>query len=147
MARGIISGSRGTVPVAARRALKIDGINEIRAKLAYMLSATSAKAIKDVSIRAALVGRDVIKAITPVKTGLLQSAVFAAHGDPEKANVLLGVNHHIAPHAHLVEYGHAGPHAAPPKPYFRPGLVLAAPQMKTIIEEGLKDIIAKAAAD
>jgi len=147
MARSIISGSRGTVPVEARRALKIDGINELRAKLAYILSATTAKAVKEISIQAALTGRDIIKAITPVKTGLLQSAIFAAYGDPEKANVLLGVNHHIAPHAHLVEYGHAGPHAAPPKPYFRPGLVLAAPQMKTIIEDGFKEIIEKAASD
>ena len=26
----------------------------------------------------------------------------------------------IAPHAHLVEYGHGGPHPAPPHPFIRP---------------------------
>ena len=142
MARAIISGSRGTVPVAARRALRIDGIEEMRAKLQNILTATSAKAVKEISFKAAEAGKEVIHAITPLgKTGNLRRAIFASHGDPDKANALLGVNHHIAPHAHLVEYGHAGPHPAPPHPFFRPGLTLAAPQMKEIIETGLKQVI------
>lgn len=144
--KGVISGSRGTVPVAARRAMRIDGIAEIQAKLANILTATSAKEAKEVYFEAATVGKEAILAITPLgETGNLRKAIFAAHGDPEKPNALVGVNHHIAPHGHLVEYGHAGKHAAPPHPYFRPGIVQAAPEMKQIIETGLLKVIDEAA--
>lgn len=144
--KGLISGSRGTVPVAARRNLRIDGLAEIQAKLANILDHTTGTKAKEVYFQAAQVGKEAILAITPLgPTGNLRKAIFAAHGDPEKPNALVGVNHRIAPHAHLVEYGHAGPHPAPPHPYFRPGIVDASPGMKEVIEKGLTGIIEEAA--
>jgi hypothetical protein len=34
----------------------------------------------------------------------------------------VGVDRKKAPHAHLVEFGHGGPHPAGPHPYLRPAL-------------------------
>lgn len=51
-------------------------------------------------------------------------------------------NGQIAPHAHLVEYGHGGPAPAPPHPFIRPSFDKkssdAYEAMKRVLEEALK---------
>ena len=68
--------------------------------------------------------RDRIKQKAPEgPTGNLKKAAYAI-AYPETATssavAFAGVRPRKAPHAHLVEYGHGGPHPAPPHPFFRP---------------------------
>ena len=51
-----------------------------------------------------------------IKRGIV-SKLFRRKG---KSIAFVGINFRIAPHAHLVEDGHGGPHPAPPHPFFRP---------------------------
>ena len=140
----VISGRRRTVGSGARKALRIEGIEEIENNLDRVLNATTGKAMKEVMMQAALVARNIVRDLAPLgKTGNLKKAAFAAFGDPSKPNVLVGMNYKIAPHAHLVEFGHAGK-AAGPHPYFRPGITIAAPRMKPILEAGFRKVIEEA---
>lgn len=50
----------------------------------------------------------------------LREAIFAADGREDLPSVIVGVDRKKAPHAHLVEMGHGGPHPAPPHPFLRP---------------------------
>lgn len=52
----------------------------------------------------------------------LVDAVFAAEGKKDHPSVIVGVDRKKAPHAHLVEFGHGGPHPAPAHPFLRPAL-------------------------
>ena len=139
--RSVISGSRRGVTSAARKALTIEGIDEIQENLARVLNSTTGAAAKKVYVEAAEHGRDVILPLVPVKEGRMRASLFAGPGDSNKPNALLGVNGRIAPHFQAVEYGHAGPHPAPPHPSFRPGLARAGPGMSAIIKTGLLKVI------
>ena len=136
----LISGCRVTISAEAKKSLRFEGMKEVQENLGRVLNAATGKEMKKVMMAAALVARDSIRSLTPVKTGRLQKAVFAAYGDDNVPNVLVGMNYKIAPHAHLVEFGHAGK-AAQPHPYFRPGITRAAPAMKPILEQGFKRVI------
>jgi len=74
-------------------------------------------------------------------TGRLESAVFADRGDPLKSSAIVGVNHKIAPHGSLVEFGHAGPHPAKPHPYMRPAVEKNRGNVRKIIADGVADIL------
>ncbi len=52
----------------------------------------------------------------------LQDAIFAAWGKPQHPSAIVGVDRKKVPHAHLVEFGHGGPHPAPAHPFLRPAL-------------------------
>lgn len=143
--RSVGSGSRGSISSAARKALRIEGIAEIQERIAAVLDSTTGKQAKDVYVKAAVYGRDQVRLLAPIKTGKLRSAIFAARGDENKPDALLGVNYRIAPHAHLVEFGHGGPHPAGPKPYMRPGIERASRGIAEIIKDGLLEVIEEAA--
>ncbi len=68
--------------------------------------------------------RDRIKEKAPKgPTGNLKAAAYATAYPPKLSGAAVafaGIRPRKAPHAHLVEYGHAGPHPAPPHPFFRP---------------------------
>ncbi|MDD5533787.1 MAG: HK97 gp10 family phage protein [Syntrophales bacterium] len=58
-----------------------------------------------------------------VKPGALRKAWRAKKFKtkwPGVPAVFVAPHYKLAPHAHLVEYGHGGPHPAPPHPYARP---------------------------
>lgn len=143
----VLTGARVAIPADARKSLRIEGVAELQDKLASLINSVVGKQAKNVYVKAALYGRDRIREITPVgKTGNLRRGVFAAGGDANLPNALLGMNYKIAPHAHLVEFGHAGPHPAPPHPYFRPGIARAASGIARIILDGLTTVVEDAAA-
>lgn len=50
----------------------------------------------------------------------LRDLIFAAPGKTGHPSVIVGVDRKKAPHASLVEFGHGGPHPAPPHPFLRP---------------------------
>lgn len=88
----------------------------------------------------------------PIKPGALKRAVqirskrryWAHRSSPE---YIVAMNGGIAPHAHLVEYGHAIVRRGtvfgevPPHPYFRPGVFVSRRESLYLIESGMKMII------
>jgi len=140
MARSAVtSGNLGKVAAE----IGIEGLDQIKANIAAAIDRSVGEEAKKVFMEAAMVAVNEAKDLVPVKTGTLKSAIFASYGDKKKPNVLVGVNHKKAPHAHLVEYGHGGPHPAKAHPFFRPAVNAAKPTMAVKIVEGLQNLIAK----
>lgn len=73
-----------------------------------------------------------------IQPGALRSAIFAAYGEPEKPNVLVGVNYKIAPHAHWLEFGNV---RIPAQPYMRPALTLMRSACVATIAEGYRRLL------
>jgi len=88
--------------------------------------------------------RDEARALVPVRTGLLRSAIFASQGKPEKwpkgPSVIVGVNAKKAPHGHLIEFGTA---RAPAHPFLRPAVRAVRPMTARIMAEIVQRKIAK----
>lgn len=97
--------------------------------------------MKEVFMEGARKLRDEAKRMAPVRTGLLRDSIFATKGVARKPSALVGVNFNRAHHAHLVEFGHGGPHPAPPHPYMRPALMSQRPVIQKIITDGLSKIL------
>jgi HK97 gp10 family phage protein len=116
-------------------------VNSLLSKMGHREGQKVAGEVKRVLMGAALVVRDEAKDLVPVDTGLLKSAIFAAYGDERKADVLVGVNHRIAPHSHLVEFGARGGEM-PAQPFMRPAITVTRPKVANIVAGGLKQIIA-----
>lgn len=126
----------------AATAFRFEGMAEVLRNVSNVIDKTTGQKVKRVYMDAGLRLRDAAKANAPVKSGRLRKSVFAAYGDPAKANVLVGVNYKIAPHAHLVEYGTVN---APPHPFLRPAITQTKSEIRDIISSGLKKIIDEAA--
>ncbi len=139
MARsGVSKGQLGKVSTE----IGITGIEDVRANIAKLMDrVTGPRFKKEVCMPAAMIARDEIKDLAPVKTGKLRDAVFAAEGDPKKPNAIVGVSRKLAPHGILVEYGHGGPHPAPPHAFFRPGVTAARGAMAATLASGMKKLV------
>lgn len=91
--------------------------------------------------------RDRARSLVRVRTGNLRKAIFASAGRPRrgdgKLSVIAGVSPRIAPHRHLVEYGHAGPHPAPPHPFWRPAVLAEWPTQRQMLIGRIRDLITK----
>lgn len=134
-----------SVNAAARRAFRITGIKEVQAQLSKLVQAAGGQAagadIKEVNLKAALELRNEARNNAPVVTGNLRRAIFAARGDTNKPSALVGVNYKIAGYAHLVEFGHAGPKPAGPRPYMRPAVASTRDRIRKIIADGFGEIV------
>lgn len=75
-------------------------------------------------------------------TGNLKAAAYSNLA-PEKTVIFAGFRQGKgrAPHAHLVEYGHGGPHPAPPHPFMRPTWDSSKQEILEGIEQDLKQNI------
>ena len=86
-----------------------------------------------------------IKQNAPVgPTGNLKKAVYAKALPETSKSVAVafaGIRPRKAPHASLVEYGHGGPHPAPPHPFFRPAVDSVKDEVKKDIADGLKKLV------
>lgn len=81
----------------------------------------------------------------------LRDAIFATKGNQSAGlgyliarslpNIICGVDRKKAPHAHLVEFGHGGPHPAPPHPYLRPAMESTKGQVLQIISDGFLRLV------
>jgi HK97 gp10 family phage protein len=127
------------------KAVRWEGIPELQrnvdailAKVGHRQGQEVGREVKRVLMGAALVVRDEAKDLVPVKTGLLKSAIFAAYGDERKADVLVGVNRKIAPHAHLVEFGasHSAAH-----PFMRPAITATRAKVANVVADGMKKLL------
>jgi HK97 gp10 family phage protein len=75
-------------------------------------------------------------------TGITGGLARAIYGDASPS-VIVGIDLKKAPHAHLVEFGHAGPNPAPAHPFLRPAADSCRPLVKQIIENNLRALLAQ----
>ncbi|SRR5579885_1679855 len=139
--------------------LGLDGLDDIKAKIAEKVQQMGGQEAKKIFMQAGLeVVREIRDDIHNV-TGTLSSALFAAYGKENKPNVIVGVKigaRGVAPYGPAVEHGHAIHRGGtirkgtgttlgqvPPHPYFQPGVKAASPLAGAIIVEGLKDLAEK----
>lgn len=128
----------------AKRYIKFEGSDELLADLEKLASEMAGKEMKEgLMRRVGIPLRDKARSLVAVKTGNLRRGIFAAYGDENLTTILVGVNDKIAPHAHLVEFGHAGPQPAPPHPYMRPAVAQSTESARKGIEETYREIIQK----
>lgn len=99
----------------------------------------------DLLLSQAKLVRDRIKEKAPLgPTGNLKKAAYASVlPETTTRNVVAfaGVRPRKAPHAHLVEFGHGGPHPAPPHPFVRPAWDETRNTVRENIKNGLKKTI------
>ena len=98
-------------------------------------------------LQQARIVRDRIKENAPLgPTGNLKKAAYAVVIPPSlkgAAVAFAGIRPRKAPHAHLVEFGHAGPHPAPAHPFVRPAWDSVKEEVKQNIAAGLKKAVEK----
>lgn len=85
--------------------------------------------------------RDLAKNHVGRKTGRLRENIFAAPGKADLPSVIVGVDRKRAPHAHLVEFGHAGPHPASAHPFLRPAFDAMRTAAKRIVGQEINNRI------
>lgn len=71
------------------------------------------------------------------RTGITSKTAFGKWLDNQ------GIKNRPANYAHLVEFGHAGPHPAPPRPFFRRAIEASKSKVIAILREGIKENLAK----
>jgi HK97 gp10 family phage protein len=147
MARNVIT-SKG-------RQVRIEGLAELQNNVATLMSRATGKEVKKIWMQAALDLRDAARDYAPIakedivhyekgqpkriiKPGALRAAIFAAYGERDKPNVLVGVSFRAAPHAHWIEFGNS---RIPPQPYMRPALSLMRSSCVSTIAEGYRRLL------
>jgi HK97 gp10 family phage protein len=131
------------------RKVSLLGKKELEAELAKLVADIAGKgqkaglALKEVLRDAAEPIRAQAVINAPKVEGDLKAAIFATRGDASKSSAIVGVDHKRAPHATLVEFGHAGPKPAPPHPYMRPAVEANRARVRSIIEAGIGKIVSK----
>ena len=101
------------------------------------------KRIKTALTKGAEVLLPVVQRNAPVRTGQLKRALKIGRRSKRSAyySVEVGAFHGDAPHAHLVEHGHGGPHPAPAHPFLEPALEETEDQIyDAIIKELMSDL-------
>jgi len=102
--------------------VSVKGIKELEKNLMKLAEIAGDKDVKDGIYEIAKEMRDEMKARAPVgKTGNLRRGIVAHKFRRAGESIsFAAIDFRIAPHAHLIEFGHGGPHPAPPHPFFRP---------------------------
>jgi HK97 gp10 family phage protein len=141
----VIRGSRNSISGSARKAFGIEGLKEIQDKLKTKIDDVTGQKVKDLVYENGVILRDRARANAPYDPGRkkgthLRDAIFVSRGDPDKADVLVGVRYRVpgAPHAHLVEYGTSKMQA---RPFFRPAMAQTGQQIASNIKTGLLKIL------
>lgn len=122
--------------------IRIEGLKELEAQFGKIEKGLN-KSAKETLLAQARMVRDRIREKAPRgPTGNLKRSPIARMM-ADKPNypmlAIAGIDRKIAPHAHLVEFGHAGPHSAPPHPFFRPAIMETLPKAYENIKEDLKE--------
>lgn len=161
--------------VLTNRVSVLEGLPELKARIANLLTKTTAQNLKQtVFMPAALVIRDEIRDVATVggafesdpHNGQVRNSVFAGPGTESKPNALVGINYRIAPQAWLVDRGHnivghvprggrrgrggdrkttTGAARARATKFFELGLNAARPTAARMIAEGMERVIDDAA--
>jgi len=122
----------------------LKGIDQLERQANKLIKEVNEEKQKLLLSQAKLV-RDRIRAKAPRgPTGNLKAAAYASSVPASMSGpavAFAGIRPRKAPHAHLVEYGHAGPHPAPPHPFVRPAWDGCKEEVKRNIELGLKKTV------
>jgi HK97 gp10 family phage protein len=122
----------------------LKGIDELERQANKLIKEVNSGKQKILLDQAKLV-RDRIRERAPRgPTGNLKAAAYASSLPASlkgQAVAFAGIRPRKAPHSHLVEYGHGGPHPAPPHPFFRPAVDETMPKVRENIERDLKNVI------
>ena len=127
----------------------LKGLDELEKNVNQMVKdVTSAKT--ELLLKQAQLVRDRIKEKAPLgpstdkKPGSLKAAAYAValpETTTRPAMAFAGIRPRKAPHAHLVEFGHGGPHPAPPHPFIRPAWDELSGTVKSNLAAGLGRVI------
>lgn len=141
-----------------RKAVVFEGIPEIVANANKLMRASGygggdiAREYKSGLMTGALIIRDEARDLVHKDERLLEKSIFAAHGDPKKPNVIVGVNTRQAvsttkagetrTYAGIEEYGND---ERPPHPYMRPAITSTKPVVVRVLKEKLESAVEKLA--
>lgn len=140
--------------------VKFSGYPEFEKNAKEVVKRLNSSDMQDRMLPAARFVRDFAKRLVSLGPGRknkhLRDAIFATKGKRVKGSlsgiatlingeegpsVIVGVDRKKAPHAHLVEFGHAGPHGAPAHPYMRPAGSAARTLIITVIQNAITSIL------
>jgi len=132
------------------RSIGLEGVPELIAKFKDLDRLIDDKNVEDGLLKAAKIIQASAKAKAPVKTGNLRRGIVAKKFGKKRLRqpaVFCGIDYRIAPHAHLVEYGHIaanGKHVGA-RPFFRRAVDESRGQVMTLIARVVKEAIEKEA--
>ena len=120
--------------------ISITGLAELDAKLQALggLQKEKRAEMQQVLLEGVQAIRNQIVARVPVDTGKLRDSLKAAISPSKDAAAFAAVDRKIAWYGRLVEFGHGG---AQPRPFWRPGIAAAKPEVIAIVKQGLAKII------
>lgn len=116
----------------------IKEVNEGKQKILF----DQAKIVRDRIREKAPIGPPTDKKPGSLKAAAYASSLPASLNGPAVA--FAGIRPRKAPHGHLVEFGHGGPHPAPAHPFVRPAWDGIKDEVKRNIEAGLGRTVEKA---
>lgn len=135
--------------------VQVEGLQDLNEKVGELMNRAVGKDVKKIWMQGALELRDAAREYAPVhdgpityysngqdartvQPGALRAAIFAAYGEDDKPNVLVGANYRIAPHCHWIEYGNSRVAA---QPYMRPAISLMRSRIVSIIADGYRQLL------
>lgn len=130
--------------------VKLQGLKELQEKVQQVRSALPPEEVEPILLEGAEIIADRIREKAPVgKTGNLKKAVVAStlkRLGTGPAPAVAAVDRKVAPHAHLVEYGHKTPNGGrvPAHPYFRPAVDETESVAAQHVMQKLDQLLAKA---
>ncbi len=132
--------------VNVTKGVNVIGLKELDKQMQELIKAASPQKVQPLLLEAS---DKVVEAaknnVHDGPTGNLKRAIktkqMPTRRNDRPAPVIAAVDYNIAPHMHLVEFGHGGPHPAPAHPFFRPAWDSTKKEAKQIIIDGLKDNI------
>jgi len=149
--------------MASKLSITVKGIPEFERRAKEVVERMNSEGMQDRLMPAAMMVRDLARRLVGIGHGNkngkhLQDAIFAVKGKratgrmvsfaaalrngEEGPSVIVGVDRKREPEAHLVEYGHGGPHPAPAHPFMRPAAQAARPAIVSIVTSAVKQILA-----
>ncbi len=128
---------------------ELTGMDEMNANFQKLIKSVDPDSVEQILLKPAKMLADDIRARAPQgPTGNLKKSVVAKllqrRSDDKSAPAIVAIHYRYGPHAHLVEYGHAGPKPAPAHPFFRPGWDVNKRQVEDDIKKDLTDAITRA---
>lgn len=135
--------------------ITVKGLKEANARLKDLGDSCEAKHMKQVLVDALDVVRQAalsnVRALTKTRTGNLQRSLMTKPGKSDTyAAAFTKADRKVAPHAHLIEYGHRITRtngrqgfigSVAPRPFFRPALDATRGTVRRMVTQGIKRLI------
>jgi HK97 gp10 family phage protein len=140
--------------------LEIEGVEALEKQMENLIKAVHPDKTEPVLLDAAkVIASDAKRRAPKGKTGNLRRSIVAKKtkrrggfsatlglSAGEAAPAITAIDFRKGPHAHLVEYGHGGPHPAPAHPFFRPAWDANKSRVEKQIVDDLTNLIDKGLA-